>query len=78
MLRLNPRATDLYRTLVATAHPSTYVRTMVEEFLLLVGSIHNLTLAYSSEENAIVERCSKEVNRHIKAYTYDIATTENY
>lgn len=44
----------------------------------MVGTTHNLTLAYSSEENAIVERCNKEVNRHITAYTFDRATTENY
>ena len=55
-----------------------FANKVIEEFLQMVGSIHNLTLAYSSEENAIVERCNKEVNRHIKAYTYDRATTENY
>ena len=36
-----------------------------------MGTPHNLTLAYSSEENSVVERVNKEVNRHITAYTFD-------
>ena len=51
---------------------------VVDEFTKLVGVAHNKILAYSSEENAIVERINKEVNRHITAYTFDRATTENY
>ena len=39
---------------------------------------HNKILPYNSEENSIVERTNKEVNRHITAYTFDRATTENY
>lgn len=51
---------------------------IIDELLIMVGTNHSLTLAYSSQENAIVKRCNKEVNRHIRAYTYDRATTENY
>jgi Integrase core domain/Chromo (CHRromatin Organisation MOdifier) domain len=51
---------------------------VIDEFLKIVGSIHEKILPYSSEHNAIVERMNKEVNRHIRAYTYARATTENY
>jgi hypothetical protein len=43
-----------------------------------IGTTHNRILAYSSQENAIVERMNKEINRHVTAYTFDRATTENY
>ena len=51
---------------------------VVEEFTKLAGTVHEKILAYSSEHNSIVERMNKEVNRHIRAYTYDRSTTENY
>ena len=35
-------------------------------------------MTYSSEENAIVERYNKEVNRYIRAFTFDKATQDNY
>ena len=51
---------------------------VVDEFTKLAGRVHEKVLAYSSEHNAIVERMSKEVSWHIRAYTYDRANTENY
>ena len=51
---------------------------VIDEFTKLVGTTHNKILPYNSEENSIVERTNKEVNRHITAYTFDRATTENY
>ena len=57
---------------------SHFVNTVIQQFLTAVGTQHNLTLAYSSEENALVERCNKEVNRHIRAFTFDKATTDDY
>ena len=50
----------------------------IQEFLQAVGTRHNLTLAYCSQENAIVERCNKEINRHIRAFTFERATTNGY
>ena len=38
---------------------------------MLVGSDHEITIAYSKQENAIVERANKEVNRHLRALFYD-------
>ena len=51
---------------------------VIDEFLKIVGTVHERILPYSSEHNAIVERMNKEINRHVRAYTYHRATTENY
>ena len=48
-----------------------FIADLIREFLLLIGVKHCLTLAYSKEENAIVERYNKEINRHLRALTYD-------
>jgi transposase InsO family protein len=55
-----------------------FVADLITEFLALVGVQHCLTLAYSKEENAIVERMNKEINRHLRALTYDNLSLENY
>jgi hypothetical protein len=46
--------------------------------LSLIGTQHCLTLAYSKEENALVERMNKEVNRHLRALTFDNLTLTDY
>ena len=51
---------------------------VIKEFLAAVGTGHNQTLAYSKEENAIVERINKEVNRHLRAFTFDTIDIEQY
>ena len=51
---------------------------MIREFLLLIGVKHCLTLEYSKEENAIVERYINEVNRHLRAFTYDNSSLTDY
>ena len=43
----------------------------VTQALELLGTRHNLTIAYSSEENGIVERENKEIIRHIRGFVYD-------
>ena len=43
-----------------------FIADVIREFLAFVGTRHCLTLAYSKEENAIVERMNKEINRHIR------------
>ena len=45
---------------------SHFANDLIKEFLDLTGTPHYLTLAYSSQENAIVERVNKEINRHLK------------
>ena len=46
-----------------------YIADAIREFLNLIGVSHTLTLAYSKQENAIVERYNKEINRHLRALT---------
>ena len=53
---------------------SQFVNEVVEKLHHLMGVSHNLTIAYSKEENAIVERSNKEVNRHLRAFVYEITT----
>ena len=43
----------------------------VAQALELLGAKHNLNIAYSSEENGIVERENKEIIRHIRGFVYD-------
>jgi transposase InsO family protein len=49
---------------------SQYVNEIITELLLLVGTDHQLTLAYSHQENTIVERANKEVMRHLRAVVF--------
>ena len=55
-----------------------FIADLIREFLLLVGVKHCLTLAYSKEENAIVERYNKEINRHLRSLTYDDSSLTDY
>ena len=48
-----------------------YIADVIKEFLALAGIEQCLTLAYSKEENAIVEGFNKEINRHLRALTFD-------
>jgi transposase InsO family protein len=47
-----------------------FANDIIEEFLKLIGTEHLLTLAYSSQENSIVERANKEVMRHLRAIIF--------
>ena len=55
-----------------------FIAEIIREFLLLVGVKHCLTLAYSKEENAIVERYNKEINRHLHALTFENLSLPGY
>jgi hypothetical protein len=55
-----------------------FIAEVIKEFLSLVGTQHCLTLAYSKEENELVERMNKEVNRHPRALTFDNVTLDDY
>ena len=50
---------------------SHFVNNVISEFLLHVGTEHSLTIAYSKQENSIVERANKEINRHLTAMFFD-------
>lgn len=55
---------------IRSDNSSQFVNDVIEELLRLVGTEHLLTLAYSKEENAIVERANKEVMRHLRAIIF--------
>ena len=48
-----------------------FIAEVIRGFLHLIGVSHTLTLAYSKQENAIVERYNKEINRHLRALTFE-------
>jgi hypothetical protein len=48
-----------------------FVNDLVNEYNKLWGTDQIRTMAYSKEENAIVERANKEVMRHLRAFIYD-------
>jgi hypothetical protein len=50
---------------------------VIKEFIRLVGTQHILSLAYLKEKNAIVELANKEVNRHLRALTFDRNTIDD-
>jgi hypothetical protein len=49
-----------------------FVNAIVTEVFKLLGTHSATILAYSKEENAIVERCNKEVMRHLRALVFEI------
>jgi Chromo (CHRromatin Organisation MOdifier) domain len=51
---------------------------VIREFLSLIGIDHCLTLAYSKQENVIGERYNKEINRHLRALTFDNTSLKDY
>jgi len=48
-----------------------FANKLISELAVLLGCHHDLTLAYSKQENAIVERENKEVMRHLNAILFD-------
>ena len=64
--------------MVRSDRGSHFANELIKDFLDLTGTPHNMTLAYSSQENAIVERVNKEVNRHLRALTFETQSLEGY
>ena len=57
---------------------SHFINQLISEFLAYVGTENCLSIAYSKEENAIVERSNKEINRHITAMCFDRQIVDDY
>jgi hypothetical protein len=55
-----------------------FANTLIERFLKATVTFQNRTLAFSSQENSIVERNNKEINRHLCALTFDKNTVNDY
>jgi len=51
---------------ILTDNGTQFINELVEELLKIIGVQHLTILAYSKEENAIVERVNKEVMRHLR------------
>jgi transposase InsO family protein len=49
-----------------------FANDIIDELLKIYDVEHKLTLAYSKEENAIVERENKEILRHLRAIMFDV------
>ena len=49
-----------------------FINETVSEVVKLIDTTSAAILAYSKEENAIVERCNKEVMRHLQAMVFEI------
>ena len=60
-----------------TDNGTQFVNGTVEELLKMVSVQHITVLAYSKEENAIVERSNKEVMRHVRALVFEGNMNEN-
>ena len=56
--------------LVSDQGPS-FINDIIEELTLMLGIDHMPTMAYSKEENGIVERANKEVLRHLRNIIFD-------
>ena len=56
---------------VVSDNGTQFANELVDELLEMLATTNTKIHAYSKEENAIVERANKEVNRHLRAYAYD-------
>jgi transposase InsO family protein len=65
-------------TQIRSERGSHFVNETITQFLALVGTELCLTLAYSSQQNAIKERVIKEGNRHMTALTFDTNSVDDY
>jgi hypothetical protein len=50
----------------------------IQELLMLCGIVNTTTLAYSKEENSMVERANKEVMRHLRNILFETNIVDNW
>jgi hypothetical protein len=55
-----------------------FINNLMAEYCLLTQMEHIQTMAYSKEENAIVERANKEVMRHLRAMLFEKRLCEHW
>ena len=63
---------------VLTDGGSQFSNEEIKELIRLVGCEHTICLAYSKEENSIVERCNREVMRHVRALVYEVCDNSEW
>ena len=54
------------------------VNDVLDELLFLTGTDHEISIAYSSQRNAIVERRNSEVNEHLRAFINDRNSVDDW
>ena len=65
-------------SMIRSDRGSHFANDLIKEFLDRTGTPHNLTLAYSKQENALVERVNREVNRHLRAFIFESNDLASY
>ena len=63
---------------IVTDGGSQFKNETIQTLIDMMGTDHRITLAYSKEENAMVERANKEVLRHLASMTYDTRIREDW
>ena len=63
---------------VVSDNGTQFANELVDDLLDLLATENTKIHAYSKEENAIVERANKEVNRHLRAFVYDRKSRETW
>ena len=57
---------------------SHFANDSIKQLLVSTGTPHNLTLAYSKQENAVVDRVNKEINRYLRSFLCDTNDVYQY
>jgi transposase InsO family protein len=65
-------------TSILTDNGSQFINEMILRMTELYGIEHETTTAYSKEENGLVERANKEVNRHLRDIIFDIEVKKEW
>jgi transposase InsO family protein len=63
---------------ITTDGGSQFKNSTIQSLIESLGVEHNITMAYSKEENAMVERANKEVLRHLAAMVYETRITNEW
>ena len=64
--------------IVHTDRGTAFHNELIAKLLRVAGTKQSLTMAYSKEENAIVERANKEVLRHLNALLFDARVRDKW
>lgn len=63
---------------ITTDGGSQFKNKTITDLITMLGIEHKMTVAYSKEENAMVERANKEVLRHLAAMIYETRITDDW